>query len=394
MSELTREEILKLIEEHGGPWGLDLSGKDLSGIDLSRIAITAELEKVQKTAPDEIPVWFSEETRGINLQGVDLTKASLQGANLSEANLERADLDEANLERAWLACANFRGASLRYAKLQGATLVGANLQGADLVGANLHKACLGGADLREACVGIANLQDAYLVDANLARVNLIDADNIKGIWLYGATLADTRLTKDQLGGAIGEERGQRYYWAREAYLALKSNFNQLGRYDDASWAYVKERQMGKMCSAPWRARRFYGASQLGDTEESKLPAWYPKVLLFYTRHTGKYLADWLVELVCCYGEGISNVLASMFVLLLGFATLYWVIGGVGSDPASPSTNFWDYLKYSWGVFIGKDFDTARALSDRIELLSSVQTFLRNILTGLLGFVLGNRIRRS
>jgi len=49
MSEYTREEILKLIEENGGPEGLDLSGKDLSGIDLSifesvvRIALTGLL---------------------------------------------------------------------------------------------------------------------------------------------------------------------------------------------------------------------------------------------------------------------------------------------------------------------------------------------------------------
>ena len=44
MSDYTREEILKLIEENGGPEGLDLSGKDLSGIDLGREAIKAELE--------------------------------------------------------------------------------------------------------------------------------------------------------------------------------------------------------------------------------------------------------------------------------------------------------------------------------------------------------------
>ena len=62
MSELTREEILKLIEENGGPQGLDLSGKDLSGIDLGREAIAAELEKARETVPDEIPVWCSEYT--------------------------------------------------------------------------------------------------------------------------------------------------------------------------------------------------------------------------------------------------------------------------------------------------------------------------------------------
>ena len=44
MSEYTREEILKLIEENGGPEGLDLSEKDLSGIGLNKRAIEVELE--------------------------------------------------------------------------------------------------------------------------------------------------------------------------------------------------------------------------------------------------------------------------------------------------------------------------------------------------------------
>jgi len=35
MSEYTREEILKMIEEAGGPENLDLSDADLSGIDPS-----------------------------------------------------------------------------------------------------------------------------------------------------------------------------------------------------------------------------------------------------------------------------------------------------------------------------------------------------------------------
>ena len=44
MSEYTREELLKLIQENSGPEGLDLSGKDLSGIDLNERAIGTELE--------------------------------------------------------------------------------------------------------------------------------------------------------------------------------------------------------------------------------------------------------------------------------------------------------------------------------------------------------------
>ena len=44
--KLTREDVLRLIEENGGPEGLDLSGQDLSWIDLSRETISREAELV------------------------------------------------------------------------------------------------------------------------------------------------------------------------------------------------------------------------------------------------------------------------------------------------------------------------------------------------------------
>ena len=87
LSEYTREEILKLIEENDGPEGLDLSGKDLSGIDLGREAIKAELEKALKSAPGETPVWYSESTEGINLEGINLEGARLSEADLGEARI-------------------------------------------------------------------------------------------------------------------------------------------------------------------------------------------------------------------------------------------------------------------------------------------------------------------
>ena len=85
-----------------------------------------------------------------------------------------------------------------------------------------------------------------------------------------------------------------YDRAKEAYLLLKNNFNQIGRYDDASWAYVKEQQMEKMgyywewaapffsrwrplVSRPWRFLRGLAAPQ---RQEPLLPR-----LLRY-RHNG------------------------------------------------------------------------------------------------------------
>ena len=55
MSEYTREEILKLIEENNRPEGLDLPAKDLAGVDLGREAIKAELEKFREKVADKTP---------------------------------------------------------------------------------------------------------------------------------------------------------------------------------------------------------------------------------------------------------------------------------------------------------------------------------------------------
>ena len=123
MSEYTREEILKLIEENGGPLGLDLSGKDLSGIDLSREAIKAELEKLLLTGRDEVPVWCNNRTLGISLEGANLEGANLQKASLNGANLQGVKLNDTNFEWAYLEGANLQRAWLHYANLKEALLM-------------------------------------------------------------------------------------------------------------------------------------------------------------------------------------------------------------------------------------------------------------------------------
>jgi len=471
MSEYAREEILKLIEEKGGPEGLDLSGKDLSGIDLSRKKIAVELEKARKKTPGETPVWYKW-TGGINLEGANLQKADLrsvklQGADLYLANLQEAILWGANLREADVAGANLRGASLEAAKLQraflgGADLQGAHLRGADLRGAILYLANLQEADLRgaklqgallrEADLRGANLQGAKLQNANLLvaklqkanlgnaklqganlrlsnlqgsdlgaadfqgatlvsaklqgasvrcanlegallsyshleKVDLFGAKSLEGAYFYNAFLDDTRMRREQLGKAIGEELEGRYDKAKEAYLALKNNFAEIGRYRDESWAYVKERQMGKKMNHPRLARKFYG-EELPENPD----AW--RLWRFYLRHTAKWALHRIEEWACGYGESIPKTLRAMGVALVGFAILYRLLGAVVDANGNPSSSCLHCLLYSGGAFTTFGVDTLRPANDWIRALSIFESVVGIALTGLLGFVLGNRIRRS
>ena len=428
MSEYTREEILKLIEENGGPEGLDLTGKNLQGIDLSRKVIEAELQRAREGAP---PRWYSGlESIGINLWGAklqeaDLRSANLQGANLIDANLRRANLWEANLQEAnlWeanlqeadLGKANLQEASLGYADLQGADLRIANLQEANLEDANLQEANLTGAKLQEARLMRVNFQGAKLMAANLQEAKL-GAANLKGADLYGAYLqgayleyADlqeanlgdaalqgaffsgvrldhTEMARGLLGPAIGEELAGNYPRARDAYLRLKQNFDDLGDYAASSWAYRKERRMEKLealqeAKKAWRGHDWKGAIPRG----------------------AKVVGDQLVEWVCDYGEGIWRVAGSLIAVWVAFALIYGLIAGVwgpwqdtGSGEIRHITrNPIDLLSFSLGAMTTVDpirLEARPILA--MSILTPLEALLGIFFAGLLGFVAGNRIRRS
>jgi uncharacterized protein YjbI with pentapeptide repeats len=388
--------------ESANLWGANLKGARLLGANLESANLWgAELEEANLRGAN---------LKGANLRYANLKEASLGGAELEEANLRSAELEEANLRGAELKgtdlrYANLKGASLESANLKGASLESANLKGANLrdaeleeaiVGganleeailwcANLKGASLGGAELEEAIVGGANLEGADLRGAKLARVDLQDTWSIKGVFFYRSMLGHTQLTKEQLGGAIGEELENKWIEAKEAYLALKNNFEQIGRYDDASWAYCKERRMEKRAS--WQK----GWEAFGEHR------WCPAI-----RGIWKAVIDQLVELACDYGEGIERVIATMLFLWIVFAILYGIFAGVWGPWQKNATgqiryvtrNPVDLLLFSIGITSRMPVGLEARSTLVMHILMPIEALLGTALTGLLGFVLGNRIRRS
>jgi uncharacterized protein YjbI with pentapeptide repeats len=245
-TRLEGQETLALIEANRGPQGLDLSGCDMNHIDLSRDTIQLELKSCAAAPEPDPPPWVSEMTGGVRLEWV-----RLRGTVLSNARLQGADLYDAQLQEADLKWAQLQQAQPMWAGLEGADLWSAQLQGADLTGAQLQRARL----------GRVQLEGATLAQAQLQGVDLYYALSLLRIRWYGAFLDRTRMRRDQLGDAIGDEleaHGKKtpegYREASEAYLVLKSNFDSIGRYDAAAWAYIKEQQMEKMAYyREWRS---------------------------------------------------------------------------------------------------------------------------------------------
>lgn len=366
----------------------DLRGASLRGCDLSG----ADLEEADLT--------------GADLAGARLPGANLSGATLAGAQFEDADLTGAKLRHAAGGAAVFDGAVLRAADLWGAKFATAALGRADLTGATLEEgdftdAELDGAALQRAVLrravlvradlSGADLRDAALLGADLSAANLrearLDGVSLQGCKLRGALVADcwldrSRLAADQLDGVVGEEAAGRYADAYRAYLALERNFETLGDPDAASWAYRRRRRMEKW--AAWQAA--------GDD-------WRAGRKLAAVRAAVRFGNLQFVELLCDYGEGIPRTLASIGVLFLAFAVLYGVTGSVlRKPPGSAGVVTRDPIDLAtFSLLTMAQLDTGQAGLEPANkfayLLSGVEALMTIFLTGLVGFVVGNRIRR-
>lgn len=434
------EIVLALVEQSGR---LVLPERDghqamLNEVPLGRVALRKKRRQLHEQGLP-VPRWWDPKRKALNLhsanlQGASLSMACLEGAVLEEANLAESDLAGANLKRAALAEANLtdamleeanlQGAGLRFvqghravleganlrgadlwgaslenavlanANLRGAKLVEANLQGADLAGANLQGTALGkvnlqgarllGADLHGASLTGANLRGANLRDAHMHNIVLTHTD-ITHVHVSGAWLDKTRLRQEQLGGAIGEELAGEFEEARKGYLALERNFAELGDPDAASWAYRKKRRMQKH-EALRQARR---ARQ--DKRWREAAGAY-----------ARYGADVFVECLCDYGESIPRVFCSLLALYLIFIVLYGITGSVvrvRETPAGPVRAI-THHPIDLAIFSLLAMSTSGSpavgllpSNELVHLLTASEALMTIALTGLMGFVIGNRIRR-
>lgn len=376
--------------------GADLRGADLSGAVLGGADLRgARLEEADLRGAD---------LAGADLRGAALGNADLRGAMLEDAKLRRAglrfaklggaaldavdarraDFWGADLDAATLAGADLRGAVLRETVLRRADLARVLLRRADLGRADFAGADLSGADLRGAQATAARFPGAALRDARLDDLDLSTCD-LAHARLCGAALEGARLRAEQFGGAIGEDPAGEFGEARKGYLALERYFQDAGDPGAASWAYRRRRRMQKL-------------EALREARAARAEGRYRAAADAYVN----YASDQVVEWVCDYGESAPRVMLSMFAVYLAFTLLYGLTGGVvrtektpaGGEISVTTRDPLDLAIFSLlAVTAGDPPNGMEPRDNLIILLSGVESLLGVGLTGLLGFVLGNLVRR-
>ncbi len=210
--------LLASASMHGPAVAQDpLSVVDLESPEMSEAEMTrADVEKILDAATPDKPADFTaKRLSGLDLSGLDFSKAVLRSARLNKTKLVGAKFVDAVLDQAWLLKADLTGADMRGAHMFQGQFRGAKMDGVDLsnarVASDLTKASLKGAkfvsadlgaDMRNQSMGLmrgilksADLEGADFTGANLSRVDLEFAT------LKGANLSNANMMSAQLGGA-------------------------------------------------------------------------------------------------------------------------------------------------------------------------------------------------
>lgn len=480
--------LLQLIEENGSPVGLDLHGTDLSELNARPETLRPHVASyLIKHGPDATLPWLAEE-QGINLRGAHLEYADLHAAHLENADLWRAHLNSAALPHAHLEGAHLPDAHLEYARLSDAHLEHADLSGAhlehayvpdahlehaELLGAHLEHAYLRDVHLQNAELWDLHLEHAYLFGAHLEEADLSgvhleysqlvrahlenavlsfaylhNADlryaELRGVIWYSAHLDRTRLRRAELESAIGDElaaKGQarhseRFVEGREAYMALKTNFDSIGRYDDASWAYVKEQQMEKAAHFPTTAghrwirrsvrrghRRWLKSrpGRLGRLVRRTILGRFQWACLYVCLFAGlcprevtqqmarrdeegseheewisrwRWARNWAYELLTGYGEHWWKPLLWAAAVIATFTGIYAGAGNIASGDGGATHNVLTALTHSIGAFATIGFNTLEPQGWGARLLTALEAMFGIGLFALFVFTLGTRMRRS
>jgi uncharacterized protein YjbI with pentapeptide repeats len=330
---VTAEQLKDYIRRHGNSAAnLDLSGRSLSGETLSGMVLRGI-------------IFFEADLRGALLNGAHLENVDLRGADLSspllregsepfETKLDGANLQGVDLRGANLSKAKLRRTNLQAAQLQGCNLAEADLEGADLSSANLEDAILTGAKLNGANLTLAVLRGADLTKANL----------------HQTIFSDTRLDQENLGNELLQEMSRDYLDAKYIYLALKDNFHEIGAYDAASWAYVKERLMERETYKPQFAHLYYYTREVPDLISNLLWKWF-WISKFYVKYIWYYFRSSFYWYFFGYGEKPFRTLYFCLVSISIFSLLYYFTGGLENEKTElPPSSFVDYLLHSFGAF--------------------------------------------
>ena len=311
----------------------------------------------------------SKEIIGVDLSGQRLEKIDFTGCRIERTSFKGCELVHCRFRNAEISWSDFR-----YAEIQHGTFEGAEVEFSDFYRAFIDGVVIfGGSSFYNCSLNKTYFGECAVIRKENLKNNKILQQNKEDYRKFlvdwhtygtGERTNDVNMKSDWSPDAAVEARWQ------DAEVIYK-NFNALwsgkGYFADGNWAYVQGRKMER--------RRMI--SQMSDKSVKPLT----KIANIWN-----IIANTFSDVFFGYGE-------SMLKMILTYILTVFVFAWAFTENVS-ILEYTQALAISLKNMAGMDSDTIRGVSPLVDMLNVIQTTIGILLTGIFGFILGNKIRNQ
>ena len=365
--------------------------KHIEGVDLSTIDINGR----NFTGCTIINVKFSKKNQHNRiLTNVNFTNATLENVDFIDAKLDNVKFDNAIMEgcsfqiysekvdkptidrvsykKCTIRSCRFRDAEIKYSDFRYAEITNSTFENSNIEFCDFYRTLFIGQNIFYYSKIIDSSIPTYFEGTIIRRDNLTN-DRIlqQNYRKYRIFLEDwyTIRENDRDEKAIFDikkSHNARYKQAENIYRELNGLWNSKGYFSDANWAYIQ-------------ARRMERKSLIYDLINIK--GVFNKIILL-----PRIIWNCLCDLCFGYGESILKTIATYFVIVLIFANILNI--------KLPDCSFLDSIWYSIKNMIAQTPEEIMLGRTLVDMLNLVQSTLGILITGILGFIIANKIRNQ
>lgn len=353
---------------------MDVSMLNVDGFDFSECT----LKNITFTTEGQEDRYF----KHLDFKGAILQNVSFENARLENCNFDGAHLSRIAFKNCKMTACRFRNATItwsdfRYAEINQVTLEGAIIDYCDFY----RSFFIGVGIFRKSLISNSSLYYTYFDEgATLRKENLVGHHILQqNKHNYRKFLIDwnkygTGVRKNNQQNSISDWNPQaslnaRFADTEDIYKNLNGLWTSKGFLGDANWAYVQGKRM----------ERHRMMAELRYEENT------------FFRKLNKVLAvivNLFLDLLFGYGESIRKMIFTYVLVILLFAYVFYA----STEVSLPS--YINAMGISFKNMVAMTPDEVTSISPFIDMLNVVQTTIGILLTGIFGFILGNKIRNQ
>lgn len=348
---------------------LNLDGSDFSGSTLKNVAFTSDGQQDRCL-------------KNINFKGTLLENVSFENATLENCNFDASELSRVSFKNCKMKACRFRNSTLfwsdfRYSEINQVTLEGAKIDHCDFY----RTIFMGVGIFRKSLISNSSLYYTYFGDGSTIRKENIAGDRIlqQNKEPYRKFLIDwnqygTGERKNNQQNSISDWSPEnslkaRFADAEDIYKNLNGLWMSKGFLGDANWAYVQGKRM--------------------ERHRMTAELFYEKSTFFRKLSKGvAVVSNLFLDVLFGYGESLRKMVFTYILIVFSFAYFFYASREISLP------NYVNAMGVSFKNMVAMTPDEIKSISPLIDFLNVVQTTIGILLTGIFGFILGNKIRNQ